>query len=290
MARRPLAVAILRLFIVQLVSSLKVQTLTSPRAVTTRARPLPSPSTVHGEAETHRLLLESALLSSGPNGDERQAEPLRAILDHFGGTPPSGGSGRDGGQVGSAGRTTRDQPSSSRGRIELPTGWGKTLLSLLTIRAMANGEHGGPPAKVAILVTPFRKLVDQTVAQEAKHNALKGIQSNWLLVVSKSNASIPRTTDVDRIAQHIGDAAPSSLQVIVSTCECRRTSNHSPLHATLAFSSLPASPLSPLAGMHTPVPAALTWPVPNLCLDRRLAAQGGRGSARRKRAGRPRHL
>ena len=106
--------------------------------------------------------LHSTLLDSGgTRGDLRQLKPLQQILRHFGashGGAASGGSNRGG--VASGGRGRAKRPSR-RALVEMPMGWGKTLLSLLTIRAMAGGEHGGAPVRTALLVTPFLKLVDQ---------------------------------------------------------------------------------------------------------------------------------
>ena len=176
--------------------------------------PLPISSTSHTVASGRGFGVVSAVASTAvldqteeeisAVDDGRHEESVEKILEQFG------------------------SKSEKRANVILPTGWGKTLLSLQVLRRMAlatekKGRKGKakqqPAIRTALYVTPFLKLADQTLDKLERFKILQGVPYKCLIVASDTVRSEPHTTCPEIIASFLMEAQEENagLRLLVST-------------------------------------------------------------------------
>jgi len=109
-----------------------------------------------------------------------------------------------------------------RANVQLPPGFGKTLLALKALARLAKGgaRPDQKPVRVALYVTPSLLLVDQIFSHLERFNPLQDVDHRAMIVASKTDTNVTNTTCPEEIASFLSSTSQEdkgSLRLLVST-------------------------------------------------------------------------
>ena len=147
--------------------------------------------------------------------DDRHEEAVDALASYFvPGSRSGDNSGRSGGGsnggFGAEDASTHalDDHDHRRAHAIAPPGYGKTLLSLLTLKEVMARDQ--TKVKTAIYVVPTLPLTDQTLTACDKYGVFRNIPHKRLIVSSGTSRTEERTTKPEVIARFLADSAAAS--------------------------------------------------------------------------------